>query len=184
MLGNTIVVIFIPTLSWALRARLIRKRFGDEQPIDNHNNDTELFFKISVALDVQYRYRRRVKTKLTVFVCSGLAPKGALCGYINKKSRKYYSHLHNSVNTEISFFGRDVTYLPKKDISHVLMAMLMALDNDTQQWYSWHLHYPTIWSDVPMAAWYFAEGVTRLRSIRLVSKVTKKSCTVSENMVK
>ena len=67
-----------------------RKRFGDEQPIDNHNNDTELFFKISVALDVQYRYRRSVKTKLTVFVCSGLAPKGALCGYINKKSRKYY----------------------------------------------------------------------------------------------
>ena len=44
-----------------------------------------------------------------------------------------YSHLHNSVNTEISFFGRDVTYLPKKHISHVLMAMLMALDNDTQQ---------------------------------------------------
>ena len=46
---------------------------------------------------------------------------------------KEYSHLHNSVNTKISFFGRDVTYLPKKDISHVLMAMLMALDNDTQQ---------------------------------------------------
>ena len=44
-----------------------------------------------------------------------------------------YSHLHNSVNTKISFFGRDVIYLPKKDISHVLMAMLMALDNDTQQ---------------------------------------------------
>ena len=27
-----------------------------------------------------------------------------------------YSHLHNSVNTENSFFGRDVTYLPQKDI--------------------------------------------------------------------
>ena len=27
-----------------------------------------------------------------------------------------YSHLHNSVNTENSFFGHDVTYLPKKDI--------------------------------------------------------------------
>ena len=50
-----------------------------------------------------------------------------------KHNRFNYSHLHNSVNTEISFFGRDVTYLPKKDISHVLMAMLMALDNDTQQ---------------------------------------------------
>jgi len=28
----------------------------------------------------------------------------------------YYSRLHNSVNTENSFFGRDVTCLPKKDI--------------------------------------------------------------------
>ena len=27
-----------------------------------------------------------------------------------------YSRVHKSVNTENSFFGRDVTYLPKKDI--------------------------------------------------------------------
>ena len=52
---------------------------------------------------------------------------------LNDNIRCHYSHLHNSVNTEISFFGRDVTYLPKKDSSHVLMAMLMALDNHTQQ---------------------------------------------------
>ena len=85
---------------------------------------------------------------------------------------EFYSHLYNSVNTENSFFGRDVTYLPQKDIfPHPDNADGSTLDKDILHLYP---HYRTIWSYTLMVAWYFEEGLSRHQahcSIRLVSNL-------------